>query len=135
MPYNVDENKKKHRYCGVIRMKKKDMRRARARARAAIKRRNKKKHGKVSTISILGVLMVCLVSALLLSHGAVAGGQQEIPITLKVDDISVVQGEERPLLTAKASCDGDVETVLDEDTGYTIQDLVDELNRGIGFTL
>ena len=75
MPYNVDENKKKHRYCEVIRVKKKDMRRARARARAAIKRRNKKKHGKVSTISILGVLMVCLVSALLLSHGAVAGGQ------------------------------------------------------------
>ncbi|MDY5845614.1 MAG: polysaccharide deacetylase family protein [Bariatricus sp.] len=116
-------------------MTKKDMKKMRARARAAQRRRKRKKHNVISPISIIGVLAVCLVSALLLSYGAAAGMDKEILVKLKVDDLSAIQGEERPLLTAKATCDGDKETILDKDTGYTIQDLVDELNRGTGYTL
>lgn len=107
---------------------------ARARVKAR-KRRNRKKGYSISRASIIGVFVVCLFASLILSRGAAAGESDEIAVTLKAEDVSIIQGEEKPVLKAKAVCDGDTGQKLNEETGYTVQDLLDELNRGIGYTL
>lgn len=84
---------------------------------------------------IAGVLIVCLLACAFLSSGAAASENSEICVTLKVEDVSIVQGEEKPVFTAGAVCQGNAAAVLDANTGFTVQDLVDELNRGIGYTL
>lgn len=115
-------------------MNKSEMRQAQARARAR-RRRNRRKRNRISGSSILGVLGLCFVITLLLSNAAAAGESNEIPVVLKTDSISIIQGEERPALTAKAICKGDVNQKLNEETGYTVQNLLDELNQGIGFSM
>lgn len=115
-------------------MNKSEMRQAQARARAR-RRRNRRRRNQVSGSSILIVLGLCFVTALLLSNAAAAGESHEIPIVLKTENLSIIQGEERPALAAKATCDGDVNQKLNDDTGYTVQDLLNELNQGIGYSL
>lgn len=116
-------------------MKKQDMKRARARAKANMRRRNKKKYNRISGKSILSVLVVCFVVSLLLTYGAAADESNEVPVVLKAESVSVIQGEEKPVFVAKATCGGDTQLELDSETGYTVQNLLDELNRGIGYTL
>ena len=115
-------------------MNKSEMRQAQARARAR-RRRNRRRRNRISGSSILSVLGLCFIITLLLSNAAAAGESNEIPIVLKTESISIVQGEERPALAAKATCKGDVNQKLNEETGYTVQNLLDELNQGIGYSL
>ena len=49
--------------------------------------------------------------------------------------MSIVKGETMPVFQAEAVCSGNVSMKLDKESEYTIQNLVDELNQGIGYTL
>lgn len=119
-------------------MTKREMRDARARARAR-KKRNKKKYGSISPISVVGMVLVCLAVSLLLNKAVAAGRSHETVITLKAEGASVIQGETSPVFQAEAVCEEATEKilkkVLEKETGYTIQNLLDELNRGIGYVL
>lgn len=116
-------------------MTKKEMKLARARARARQKRNRRRKYGSISPISVVGTVVVCVIAALLLNRGVAAGKKHEVAITLKAEDVSIIQGETRPVFKAKAVCEGNTDKVLEKESGYTIQNLLDELNRGIGYTL
>lgn len=98
-------------------------------------RQRRKRGSSIPVRGIIGVLLLCFVSAVLLNHTSAAGDGDVICVTLRADDITIDQGEMVPELTAKAVCSGDVTMELSEKTGYTIRDLLDELNRGEGYML
>lgn len=110
---------------------------ARSRVRTARRRRRKKKNQRnnISANSLIGVCVVCIFSCLFLSHAAAAKESDELTVELKAEDVSIIQGEEKPVFQAKADCKGDTSLKLEDESGYTVQDLIDELNQGIGFTL
>ncbi len=56
-------------------------------------------------------------------------------ITLKVDSVTIRQEEALPEFKVYAEYNRKKDVVLDETTGYTVKDLVDELNRGEGYQL
>lgn len=122
-------------------MKNDDLRHARSRTMAQRKKRRKRMRGRrrirerIFLGRVIGIGLVCLFACAFLSRGAMAGKEDEACITLKVEDVSIVQGEETPVFTAKAVCQEDAAFILDEDTGFTVQDLVDEMNQGTGYTL
>ena len=98
-------------------------------------RRKKKRRKSISPHSIIGVFVICFMSCLFLSHAAAARESDELTVELKADSVSIIQGEEKPVFTAKATSNGDTTLVLEDGTGYTVQQLIDELNQGIGYTL
>lgn len=116
-------------------MKSNEITRSRARAVKRRRRRKKNQRNSISSASIIGVLMLCLFSCLFLSHAAAAKESDELTVELKAEDVSIIQGEEKPVFQAKAECKGDTSLKLEDESGYTVQDLLDELNRGVGFTL
>lgn len=116
-------------------MTKKEMKLARAGARARKKRNRRRKYGSISPVSVVGTVLICVIAALLLNRGAAAGKKHEVTITLKAKGASIVQGETKPVFKADAVCEGNTDKVLDKESGYTIKNLLDELNRGIGYTL
>ena len=57
-------------------------------------------------------------------------------ITLQADNQSIMQDEKVPTLTASASCEEKKEKkVLDKDKGYTVKDLLKELNSGKDYSI
>lgn len=115
-------------------MKTKDMKGTKARVRAR-KKRDKRRRKSISAISIWGFAIVCILVSLLLHRSSVIEENKTIEVVLKVDDVEVIQGAEKPMFSAKALCDGDISTVLETETGYTVESLIEELNRGVGYTL
>lgn len=105
---------------------------ARVRAR---KRRDKKKRRTISGIRIWGFVIMCFLVSLLLHRTSALTASDEVEVVLNVKDVEIIQGEEKPVFSAEAVCEGDVSTVLEEDSGYTVASLIDELNRGVGYTL
>lgn len=101
----------------------------------ARQRRSRKKNNKIPW-KLLGMLSIlCLVILLLFQFNAVQKKMDEKMITLKVNDEKVKEGQEKPVFSAVASTEDDKEFVLNQETGYRLQDLIDELNRGIGYTI
>lgn len=116
-------------------MRREELARARARAVKRRRRRKKNQRNSISSGSLIGVFVVCFLSCLFLSHAAAAKESDELTVVLKAKDVSIVQGEEKPVFQAEAECKGDTSLKLEDESGYTVQDLIDELNKGIGFTL
>lgn len=56
-------------------------------------------------------------------------------VTLKVDSVKIRQDEAIPELKVHAEFSGKRNIMLDEETGYRVSDLVDELNQGQGYQL
>lgn len=103
---------------------------------AAQNRRRRKKRNyrkEVSRNSIIAVLVLCFVTMLLLTTAAADRTDEETVVTLSPEDITITEGEAVPAFKVKATCKGDKAEVLEQDVGYTVQDLVDELNQGKGF--
>lgn len=115
-------------------MKKQEMRLAKARVRAR-KRRDKKRRKRISRITILGFLVLCFLISLLLHRSSAIEASKEVEVVLKVADAESIAGEEKPVFSAEAVTEGDEDVVLEEESGYTVASLIDELNRGIGYTL
>ena len=64
------------------------------------------------------------------------GNSRIAQITLQADNQSIMQDEKVPTLTASASCEEKKEKkVLDKDKGYTVKDLLKELNSGKDYSI
>ena len=117
-------------------MKRKEMKMARARARA-IRKRNKKRdnRNRISIFSIAGIILLCVFCIFMITGGSAKENKKGIPIVIKTNDVSIFQGEEKPEFTSEVRSEGDPALVLNEKTGYTLQNLLDDLKRGAGYTL
>ena len=114
---------------------KKRFKRARARSRAMARRR--RKHS-INYISPMKIGVVCVIAFLVMIFVTRATGifkENIVEINLTAQDAEMYIGEDKPVFVAEVSCEGDTEIILDEDTGFTIQNLIDELNSGTGYTL
>lgn len=115
-------------------MSNREMNHARARVKAR-KRRDKKRRRRISRLSLFLFVLLCLFLAFFVNRSSAPEKNEGETIVLKVKDVDVIKGEEKPVFSAEATCTGDTSKVLDEDSNYTVASLVDELNRGIGYTL
>lgn len=99
------------------------------------KRRDKRRRRHISGVTIAAFCIMCLLTIFMVTRSSAIGKKIDTVVTLKVEDVEIKQGEEKPVFKAVATCEGNVDTVLEEKSGYTVANLVDELNRGIGYTL
>lgn len=101
----------------------------------ARRKRDKKKQRRISRISMAIFAALCVFVAFFLTRSSAKQSSQGEVITLKVADVEIKRGEEKPVFSAEAICEGDLSGVLDESSGYVIASLVEELNRGVGYIL
>lgn len=100
------------------------------------KRRWKKRNKRPIPIwGIIGVFAAVLLLVCVGTRATALFKDKVVEIDLTVQDAEMYVGEEKPVFTAEVSCEGDTSVVLDEETDYTIQDLIDELQNGSGYTL
>ena len=116
---------------GDLLMKRKEMRIARARARA-IRKRNRKRdnHSRISAFSIAGIIVLCIFCIVMITGGSAKENKKGIPIIIKTNDVDIFQGEEKPEFTSEVYSEGDPNLVLNKKTGYTLENLLDDLKRG-----
>lgn len=83
---------------------------------------------------ILGALTLLLIIVAGAVTVTAAARAAMTDITLKVQSVSIKQGEQMPALQAEVSCDKKEQKlkkkVLDKETGYTAWNLVEELKAG-----
>lgn len=97
--------------------------------------RARQKRGRARTIGkVLALLLLCFSMPFLLKTATASSPGEEIQISAKGG--SILQGEEMPALTAKVSLEtkSKKDQKLD-DSGFTVQDLAEELENGEGYTL
>lgn len=82
------------------------------------------------------VVGLIVTFALLLFSVGVAVYLYFLPVvTLQVDNVIIRQDEAVPELTVHAEYSGKQNMILDENTGYSVEDLVEDLNQGKGYLL
>ena len=114
---------------------KRRFKRARARSKAMARRRRKYSRNYISPMKIGAVCVIVFLVMILVTRATGVFKEEVVEINLKAQDAEMYMGEDKPVFAAEISCEGDTGIVLDEDTGYTIQNLLDELNNGTGYTL
>ena len=114
---------------------KRRFKRARARSKAMARRRRKYSRNYISPMKIGAVCVIVFLVMILVTRATGVFKEEVVEINLKAQDAEMYIGEDKPVFAAEVSCEGDTGIVLDEDTGYTIQNLLDELNNGTGYTL
>lgn len=99
-----------------------------------IKRRAHRKF-KIGVIAFLGVLLICFVLFFVLAKTGILHGKAVI--TLAAPDLSVLQGEVIPVF--QAECTSETKRlnkiVLDEESGYTAENLLKELQQGVHYKI
>ena len=75
-------------------------------------------------------LVLCFVVVGVLQTSTAAEESERAVITLGPESVEMMQEEEVPEITASGTGSGELNLVLDEDTGYTVQDLLDSFNKG-----
>lgn len=114
---------------------KKRFKRARARSRAMARRRRKNSRNYISPMKVGIVCLMAVFMVLLVTRVTGLFKMKVIEINIIAQNAEMYMGEDKPVFEAEVSCEGDTQVVLDEDTGYTIQSLLDELKNGTGYTL
>lgn len=84
---------------------------------------------------LLSCLVVSVIAVLLFSTAAVAGQDKLAMISLEIQSVSMIQGEEIPAVKAVVKCEGETDEVIDSTNKYTVQNLLDDLNKGTGYTI
>lgn len=84
-------------------------------------------------MKILALFTICLTPFFLLKTAAAA--EQKAEIHISVADSEILQGEAVPEFKAEISAGGRSDLVLDEGSGYTVGELLKELNTKDAFTL
>ncbi|WP_461815966.1 polysaccharide deacetylase family protein [Faecalimonas sp.] len=79
---------------------------------------------------VVACLVLCFVVMGMLQMSTAKEESEKAVITLAPESVEIVQEEEVPEITAKAIGSGDLQLVLDADTGYTVQNLLDSFNKG-----
>lgn len=85
------------------------------------------------SLKILALFVICAMPVFLLK--ATASPPKTIEVLLKVEDSEILQGEQMPEFKVDASIQGRTDTVLDRESGYTIQDMLDELKNPASYTV
>lgn len=114
---------------------KRRFKKARARSKAMARRRKKNSRNYISPVKIAILCAIAFCTMLFVTRATGLFQADIVEIYLTAQDAEMYVGEEKPVFEAAVTCDGNVEQVLDEETDYTVQDLLDELNRGNGYTL
>lgn len=85
---------------------------------------------------LIGTFILCLFMIFIFQTAAASGVDKSAQVTLNADEQSMLQEEQMPALTAKASAPEEQQkVVLDEKSGYTVKDFVSDLNKGQYYTL
>lgn len=85
---------------------------------------------------MIGTVIMCLFVILFVQMASAGGKDTSAQVTLAVNSASILQDEPVPAMTATATCtEEQQEVVLDKESGYKVGDLVQELNRGEGYSL
>ena len=109
---------------------------ARRRAERERRRRREKARRIKKRRQCIGAMLICFLVLTTVFTVRAVGQRRHVDITLKVDAASMLQEEEIPEFTAKASCaDKKSDVMLDRKSKYIVQELLDELNAGKGYTL
>lgn len=96
-------------------------------------RRKKKQRNTMLKVGICAAL--CFMVAILFHTAATAEDIEKTEITLKAESVQMVQDGEIPSLAAKATVTGDKTLVLDKATGYSVQDLLNDFNKGENYQI
>ena len=98
------------------------------------KRRQMRKRRK-----ILKMIKLCLISILvvviLFSFGKLIYNRKKGPVVIHVNDATMLQDHDIPEFTADLSSKRSKKMVLDEKTGYTFQDLMNDMAEGDGISI
>lgn len=84
-------------------------------------------------LRILTLLLICVVPLLFLTTATAS--RQEASVYLKLNEASILQGEELPAFGIEAELVGNGETILDGGSGYTADDLLKDFESGKGYTV
>ena len=88
----------------------------------------------IQRIMAAGILFLMVIGVFQVVRSV--GKSRIAQITLQADNQSIMQDEKVPTLTASASCERKKEKkVLDKDKGYTVKDLLKELNSGKDYSI
>lgn len=100
--------------------------------KAIMRRRHRRERMKYVIIAAVVLLMALLAGVVVFAQNA-----RKVNITLKVEKAEMLQEAEMPSFSVKVSCEKEKQTdiVLDKETGYKVQDLLNDLNSGKGYTL
>lgn len=98
-----------------------------------IKSRTLQRNRRLKQAALCGIL--CILAAVVFNGAAVAEDQEKTIVTLAASPAEMVQDGELPEIAVKALIQGNQEQILDEKTGYTVQNLADELNKGEHYRL
>ncbi len=82
---------------------------------------------------ILALLLICQIPFFAIT--AASASRQEASVSLKLTDMDIIQGEELPQFHASVDVLGNTSAVLDKKTDYTVNDFLEELKRGEGYTI
>lgn len=97
----------------------------RKRARARKKKRN---------IILILILLVVVGIGIALWATGFFGRLGSAKITITAESQTMIQDEEKKDFTVKVTSETDPKKVINRNTGFTVQDLLDDLNSGIGYT-
>lgn len=89
---------------------------------------------------IPSIVTIVVLTAMIVGGRALAENNRKIEIDLRVGNYEMRQEEELPELKGKATIVSkkqakDLKYVINKDLGYTVQDLLDSLNRGDGYVV
>lgn len=114
---------------------KRRFKKARARSRAMARRRRKRSRNYLSPAKLGAVCVIAVLVMVFVTRATGLFKDNVVEINLAAQDAEMYVGEDKPVFMAEITCEGDTGVVLDEETEYTVQNLVDELNGGNGYTL
>lgn len=85
-------------------------------------------------------VLLCVLVMIFVGRAAMPEGKDETVLELTADSVEIMQGEEVPELKATAVFSDHVEEkekkkFLSKEAEYTVQDLVDDLNKGDGYEI
>lgn len=95
----------------------------------------KKAPGKKVFIVIAVCLLLCAIAGGTVFASRLLENNTSIKIKIAVESQSIVQDEVLQSFVAKAISDTDGDKVINRNTGFTVQDLLDDLNGGIGYQI
>ena len=84
-------------------------------------------------LRILTLLLICVTPLLFLTTATAS--RQEVSIYLKLNEASILQGEELPAFGMEGELVGNGDVILDGESGYTADDFLKDFESGKGYVV
>ena len=94
--------------------------------------RRQRKNERRKAVIIKRCILAVIVVILALMAGRFVYVRKNGPVTVTVNNTSMIQGEELPKFTVEVSSKRSPKSVLDEKSGYNVKDLMTDLSKGKG---